>query len=207
MEASSCASTWHGHRSLHRDETVGKSRPRTVSGAVDVVLVQWPAEEARRAELAEADRPRLLLVDSDAPAPVSTDLFEDWVRLPVGDADVRARVAGLQARVTDFGPTTPTVDGDGLLRYGSKWTSIPPVESRLIAALIGRFGAVVGRDALAKAGWPDKEPGRNALDVHVLRLRRRIEPLGLAVRTVRSRGYLLTDAESSDSVQERVRNA
>ena len=174
---------------------------------MDVVLVQWPAEEARRAELAEADRPRLLLVDSDAPAPVSTDLFEDWVRLPVGDADVRARVAGLQARVTDFGPTTPTVDGDGLLRYGPRWTSIPPVETRLIAALIGRFGAVVGRDALAKAGWPDKEPGRNALDVHVLRLRRRIEPLGLAVRTVRSRGYLLTDAESSDSVQERVRNA
>jgi DNA-binding response OmpR family regulator len=44
---------------------------------------------------------------------------------------------------------------------------------------------------LARAGWPDGAPGRNALDVHVLRLRRRVAPLGLAIRTVRSRGYLL----------------
>jgi DNA-binding response OmpR family regulator len=32
------------------------------------------------------------------------------------------------------------------------------------------------------------------LDVHVVRLRRRIAPLGLAIRTVRSRGYLLEEA-------------
>jgi DNA-binding response OmpR family regulator len=29
------------------------------------------------------------------------------------------------------------------------------------------------------------------LDVHVLRLRRRVAPIGLVIRTVRSRGYLL----------------
>lgn len=158
---------------------------------MDVVLVQWPAEEARREVLAEASHPRLLVVDADARAPISTDVFEDWVRLPADDADVRARVVGLQTRVEDFGPTAPLLDDDGLLRFGPSFVAIPPVEARLVAALIGRFGAVVGRDALARAGWPDKEPGRNALDVHVLRLRRRIEPLGLAVRTVRSRGYLL----------------
>ena len=42
-----------------------------------------------------------------------------------------------------------------------------------------------------RAGWPKGAPGRNALDVHVLRLRRRLAPLGLAIRTVRVRGYLL----------------
>ena len=57
--------------------------------------------------------------------------------------------------------------------------------------MLDRYGAVVSRDALARAGWPDGSPGRNALDVHVLRLRRRLAPLGLAIRTVRSRGYLL----------------
>ena len=44
---------------------------------------------------------------------------------------------------------------------------------------------------MARRAWPNGAPTRNALDVHILRLRRRIAPLGLEVRTVRSRGYLL----------------
>ncbi len=68
---------------------------------------------------------------------------------------------------------------------------LPPVESRLTEALLERYGAVVSREHLAHAGWPEGAPGRNALDGHVLRLRRRINPLGLVIRTVRSRGYLL----------------
>ena len=59
------------------------------------------------------------------------------------------------------------------------------------AALLDRFGAVVTRDTLADRAWPRGVPTRNALDVHVLRLRRRIAPLGLEIRTVRSRGYLM----------------
>lgn len=164
---------------------------------MDVVLVRWPAERTRRDRLQEQNHPRLLLVEEDAPAPITSDLFEDWVRLPANEADVRARVQSLQARVREFGPVVPTIDGDGVLRFGSLWVSIPPVEARLIEALIERYGTVVGRDVLTRAGWPEKEPGRNALDVHVLRLRRRIEPLGLAVRTVRSRGYLLEAATAN----------
>ena len=61
--------------------------------------------------------------------------------------------------------------------------------------LLDRFGAVVSRDNLSRTGWPMGAPGRNALDVHMLRLRRRIAPLGLAIRTVRSRGYLLEAGE------------
>jgi DNA-binding response OmpR family regulator len=60
---------------------------------------------------------------------------------------------------------------------------------------VDRFGAVVGREALARAGWPEGAPGRNALDVHVLRLRRRLVTVGLSIKTVRSRGYLLEAAE------------
>jgi DNA-binding response OmpR family regulator len=41
-------------------------------------------------------------------------------------------------------------------------------------------------------------PTRNALDVHVLRLRRRIAPLGLEIRTVRARGYLLQAAANGN---------
>ena len=48
-----------------------------------------------------------------------------------------------------------------------------------------------GREVLSKHAWPEGAPTRNALDVHILRLRRRIAELGLEIRTVRSRGYLL----------------
>ena len=64
-----------------------------------------------------------------------------------------------------------------------------------LSSLLDRFGAVVSRDNLSRTGWPTGAPGRNALDVHMLRLRRRIGPLGLAIRTVRSRGYLLEAGE------------
>lgn len=166
---------------------------------MDVVLVRWPSEAERRDRLRAEQRPRILLVEGDAPPPVTGDLFEDWLRLPADDADLRARVQGLQARLQEFGPVLPSIDDDGVLRFGGGWVSIPPVEARLVTALLERFGTVVGRDVLTRAGWPEKEPGRNALDVHVLRLRRRIEPLGLAVRTVRSRGYLL-EAEGANGL-------
>ena len=88
-------------------------------------------------------------------------------------------------------PEVPVLDEDGLLHSGGRWVSLPPVEARLAKAMLDRYSAVVSRDALARAGWPQGAPGRNALDVHVLRLRRRIAELGLEVRTVRSRGYLM----------------
>ena len=161
---------------------------------MDVALVRWPAERSERDRLSVLRRPRLLLVAPDAPAPSVEDPLEDWVRAPVDDIDVRARVDTLRRRAAAGGPTTaeePSLDDDGVLRWHGRWVSLPPVESRLTRALLDRFGAVVGRDALARAGWPEGAPGRNALDVHVLRLRRRLGEVGLAIRTVRSRGYLL----------------
>jgi len=88
-------------------------------------------------------------------------------------------------------PVAPSVDDDGLLRYRGRWVTLSPVERALAGALIDRFNAVVGRDTLVRRAWPGGSPTRNALDVHMLRLRRRIAPLGLEVRTVRARGYLL----------------
>src|ERR687892_469760 len=80
------------------------------------------------------------------------------------------------------------------LRYRGRWVALSPVESALATTLVDRFGAVVGRETLSRRAWPDGTPTRNALDVHMLRLRRRIASLGLEVRTVRSRGYLMQAA-------------
>ncbi len=170
---------------------------------MDVVLIRWPEEVERRVLLTAAQTPRLLLVELGEP-PEPADCLEDWVRVPASEPDVRARVAGLWARAAQHVKATPQLDADGVLRFGERWVSLPPVETRLIGALLERFAAVVSRDTLARAGWPDGAPGRNALDVHVLRLRRRLEPINLAIRTVRSRGYLL---EPSESRQLQVRQA
>jgi two-component system, OmpR family, response regulator len=161
------------------------------SSDVDVVLLRWPAEATRRSDLARQGRPRLLFVEGDDRPPDVSDCLEDWVRVPASDADVKTRMAGLKERADRHGSLIPYLDEDGVLRHGSCWVPLPPVESRLTGALLERFGAVVSREHLAQVGWPEGAPGRNALDVHVLRLRRRINPLGLVIRTVRSRGYLL----------------
>ena len=135
--------------------------------------------------------PRLLLVEDNAVPPQPEDCLEDWIRVPAAEIDVRSRCSALAARAEQHLSCAPTLDHDGVLRHGGVWVPLPPVEARLTEALVQRFGAVVSREGLARAGWPEGAPGRNALDVHVLRLRRRIQPLGLAIRTVRSRGYLL----------------
>ncbi len=158
---------------------------------MDVVLLRWPAESGRRDDLAEIGHARLLLVEDGATPPEPADCLEDWIRVPAPELDLRARLVALEARAARHAPATPTLDGDGVLRFGSGWVSLPPVEARLTEALIDRFGAVVGRDSLARAGWPEGSAGRNALDVHVLRLRRRLTAVGLVIKTVRSRGYLM----------------
>jgi DNA-binding response OmpR family regulator len=168
---------------------------------MDVVLLRWPSESERRERLSESGVARLLLVEPGEPLPPVVDELEDWVRVPADEVEVQARVSTLTARARAGVSSVPTLDGDGVVRMGDAWTSLPPVEARLLEALLARFGSVVSRGSLAESGWPDGAPGRNALDVHMLRLRRRLGPLGLAIRTIRSRGYLL---ERSDLTQGRT---
>jgi hypothetical protein len=158
---------------------------------MDVALLRWPTETTRRESLIAAGVPRLLLVEPGEEPPLPADCLEDWTRVPALEDDVRARTACLGVRIRAHNHVVPDLDDHGVLRLGPGWVPLPPVEARLTGALLSRFGAVVSRESLSRAGWPAGAPGRNALDVHVLRLRRRLSPLGLAIRTVRSRGYLL----------------
>lgn len=162
------------------------------------MLVRWPLEDEQRRRCAAERQPRLLLLDDGVPPPESSDCLEDWIRVSAPEADVRARVRALLARGRSHLRNVPEIDAHGVLRFGAGWVSLPPVEARLANAMVVRYGAVVGRDALRRATWPGSSPGRNVLDVHVLRLRRRLAPLGLAIRTVRSRGYML-EAASADT--------
>ncbi len=153
--------------------------------------MRWPLEGDLRERLEHEGRARLLVVDESSPPPQVTDLLEDWVWATAEQSETRARMETLSHRAASTKSDPPSLDDDGVLRHRALWVSLPPVEGRLARVLIDRLGAVVSRDALTRAGWPDGVPGRNALDVHVLRLRRRLATVELAIRTVRSRGYLL----------------
>jgi DNA-binding response OmpR family regulator len=176
---------------------------------MDVTMLRWPEEEAQRSRISQAGAPRLLLVaDGEEPPPVA-DCLEDWIRVPAAENEVRARVDALAVRSQAHRPNGsnghspdmnghahagPVLDDFGVLRVNGSWVALPPLEARLAEALLERLGAVTSRELLIRAGWPTGAPGRNALDVHVLRLRRRLTPVGLAIRTVRSRGYLMEPA-------------
>jgi DNA-binding response OmpR family regulator len=172
---------------------------------VEVVQLSWPTDEARRAELRAAAIPRLLLVDAHTPPPVASDGLEDWIRVPADEVDLRARIAALELRSAVQDRVEPLVDDDGVLHVGADWVALSPVEAQLVSALLTRFGAVVSRDSLSRAAWPDGAPGGNALDAHLVRLRRRVASVGLAIRTVRSRGFVLDASPEVAFADRRVR--
>ena len=88
------------------------------------------------------------------------------------------------------GPALPTLDEFGLLRQGGAWVALSPIETRLIAAFLASPGRVVGRNALARAGWPDGAPSERSVDSRIKALRKRVAPLALRIHTVRGHGYL-----------------
>lgn len=165
---------------------------------VDVALVRWPTDDVGRRELAVRRRPRLLLVAKNADPPLCTDYLEDWVRLPVSDADARARVKALEGRIRELTPLVPSLVDRGTLQYRSARIELSPLQALLLRPLIDPFGVVVSREILMQKAWPDADPNRNILDVHMVRLRRRLVSAGLQIRTVRSRGYLLTESEAEN---------
>ena len=163
------------------------------SSRMEVEIVRWPDEEERLERLRSSGHPRLLLVDDDDQPPPVVDPLEDWTRTTADPRDVQIRVSTLHRRA-ERDVERPVVDASGLLHFGGRWVALSPVEAALAELLVERFGAVVGRDGLARSAWREGVPTRNALDVQMVRFRRRIESLGLEVRTVRSRGYLLQPA-------------
>jgi hypothetical protein len=156
-------------------------------------VFSWPQE---RDELLEARRHgvrRLVLVDPGVTPPGGSDLSEDWVRLPATQEDIRLRLESLQQRPIARNEQPPTLDAAGLLRFGTSMAVLTPIEQRLAELLIARYRMVVTRSELFRAGWSEEKPNQNALDVHLVRLRRRLDEVGLHLRTVRQRGYVLDE--------------
>ena len=124
-------------------------------------------------------------------APEPVDPLEDWIRLPAAEDDLRVRVVdargpGGRTRGGDRPSTTTACSGTAAGGSRSRRSSgrSPPRSSTASARW-----SVATRSCAARGPAGARRATR--LDVHMLRLRRRIAALGLEVRTVRARGYLL----------------
>ena len=160
---------------------------------MDVQLLRWPADAVKRERCRQLGLPRLLVIEGqlDPPPP---DPLEDWVRMPLSPADLRARMAALGERARRL--AVPVVDADHVLHYNAGAVPLSRIEAALATQFAESFRQVVSRQLLIERAWAERPRApRNALDLQVLRLRRKICPLGLAVGTVWGRGYLLTSAD------------
>jgi two-component system, OmpR family, response regulator len=88
--------------------------------------------------------------------------------------------------------------GEPRVMLGGCAVDLPASEFALLEALAIRAGRVVRRTDLAdRLGRGIEPPSDTAIEVCVHRLRRRLSPLGLKVRTLRGFGYLLEIPEDA----------
>lgn len=123
---------------------------------------------------------------------------DDYVTKPFDIEEVQARLHALLRRAGQAGP----VSHAGLVLDPAQFTvssgglseDLTPTEFRLLGALAGANGKVVGRAALLGVAWPHGAIVQdNTLDVYIGRLRRKLErlPHAPAIATVHGVGYRL----------------
>ena len=69
--------------------------------------------------------------------------------------------------------------------------SLSAREVGVLELLMSRLGRVVSKEQLAEHLSRDEEIGENAVEVYVHRLRKKLEAVGIEIRTLRGLGYLL----------------
>jgi hypothetical protein len=169
---------------------------RALAGGPAVSVLSWPDQAVHLEDLRRLGVPRLVVVGADAdPVPPSDDL-EDWLRAPADDRDSRVRIERLREQARRR-PTRPVLDGAGRIIFGGRWVPLSIVEERLAGPLVARFGDVVPYCELLGAGWPGENPDRRILRPRLSGLRRRVNTLGLELRSIRDVGHLLQPAANS----------
>ncbi|HEY8118858.1 MAG TPA: response regulator transcription factor [Methylophilaceae bacterium] len=95
---------------------------------------------------------------------------------------------------------------DRLVTANGLALALSPRELSVLETLMLRAGRVVSKDSLMEnlCSW-DEDVGTNAIEVYVHRLRKKMEPYGINIRTVRGLGYLL-DKQQASKPQEKQLN-
>jgi two-component system, OmpR family, response regulator len=130
---------------------------------------------------------------------------DDYLTKPFAFGELLARVDALGRRTAGSDAERTLQVGDlrmdllsRRVTRGSRAISLQPREFKLLEYLMRHANQVVTRTMLLEAVWEyNFDPQTNVVDVHISKLRQKIEldserPL---VRTVRSAGYMLADHE------------
>jgi len=194
-----------GRRALERFRT---ETPALV--ILDLMLPELSGLDVCRAIRAESDVPIIMVTAKDTEADKVTGLelgADDYVTKPFSVRELVSRVRANLRRVHPVGP----VAADELLRGGPVSVDVarhevmvrgepvllPPKEFELLEAFLRRKGRLLTRDFLIERVWgPDYFGDTKTLDVHVKRLRQKVEedphrPAHLL--TVRGLGYKFVD--------------
>jgi DNA-binding response OmpR family regulator len=177
------------HRATHhRDVTAKPLAPQSLTP--NVVVVCLPEQAERLAALRVAEVPRLVVVGAGTEPPQRVGDLEEWIQFPVGADELRDRLEALNARAARGPHEPPSLDADGLLHVGALWVALSATNEKLIALLLADFGRVVPTSALLRA----VKGKARTIRPYITRLRQSVEPLGLAITSIRSRGYALNFA-------------
>jgi two-component system OmpR family response regulator len=155
----------------------------------------------KRLRARKSNIPVLILTARDSLSDRVTGLdigADDYLTKPFDLLELEARIRALIRRRHGLSDTLITY---GPLSYNSvdkcamahdRVIDLSAREIGLLEILLLRAGRVVSKEQLAESlyGW-DEEVGENAIEVGIHRLRKKLEPAGINIRTVRGLGYLL----------------
>jgi len=173
-----------------------------------VAILDWRMPKRSGIEVLEDARrigvrtPVLMLTARDAPADRVSGLnsgADDYLVKPFDFSELLARLQALQRRPAlrfspllqsgdlRFDPTTRELTRDDEL------ITLTATECALVELLLQRSPAVISRRTIAVQVWDQEADavGSNTIDVHVARLRAKLEGSRARIETVRGTGYRL----------------
>ena len=173
---------------------------------LDLGLPKMPGLDVlRRLRARNSQMPVLILtaLDGTGDRVKGLDLgADDYMAKPFELAELEARVRALTRRSAG---TVPTIRC-GALSYDQvgrvaqlqgQMLDLSAREVGLLEVLLTRMGRLVSKDQLVDhlCGWGE-EVSHNAIEVYVHRLRKKLEPGGVKIATVRGLGYCLERPQS-----------